>query len=352
MFASQHLDLPMKPAPGKSSSATLDRRDLVKASAATAVGALAASLGAPPAAAQEPKIEAQEHWAMKGAVKLYLYRKRQVGGPTARPVLFLVHGSTFSSRGSYDLIVPGRTGYSAMDHFASLGYDVWTMDHEGYGFSGRTGGNSGIQTGVDDLKAALPVVEKVTGRPSVLMFGESSGAIRAGAFAVAEPTRVERLVLHAFTYTGENAPEIERRRKQADFYRANPRRPFGMAQVQNIFDRDVAGKADPVLVKALADYELQFGDSVPSGTYLDMAVNMPMVDPARLTCPACLVRPEHDGNASDEELFRFFRTLAAKDKSFVFVQGMTHGGGMIGGHRQRLWHIIHGFLSCPPAPSA
>jgi alpha-beta hydrolase superfamily lysophospholipase len=290
---------------------------------------------------------------MKGPVKLYLYRKRQTGGgQTAKPVLFLVHGSTFSSRGSYDLVVPGRTGYSAMDHFATLGYDVWTMDHEGYGFSSRTAGNSGIQTGVEDLKAALPVVEKVTGKASVLMFGESSGAIRAGAFAVAEPKRVERLILHAFTYTGENAPEIERRRKQADFYRANPRRPFGMAQVQNIFDRDVAGKADPILVKALADYELKFGDSVPSGTYLDMAVNMPMVDPTRLACPTCLVRPEHDGNASDEELFRFFRTLAAKDKSFVFVQGMTHGGGMIGSHRQRLWHIIHAFLTCPPAPSA
>ena len=343
----------MKELPSDASESALHRRDLVKASAATAAGVLAAGFGVPSAAAQEAKIEAQEHWAMKGPVKLYLYRKRQTGGgQTAKPVLFLVHGSTFSSRGSYDLVVPGRSGYSAMDHFAALGYDVWTMDHEGYGFSSRTAGNSGIQTGVEDLKAALPIVEKVTGKASVLMFGESSGAIRAGAFAVAEPKRVERLILHAFTYTGENAPEIERRRKQADFYRANPRRPFGMAQVQNIFDRDVAGKADPALVKALADYELKFGDSVPSGTYLDMAVNMPMVDPTRLACPTCLVRPEHDGNASDEELFHFFRTLASRDKSFVFVQGMTHGGGMIGSHRQRLWHIIHAFLTCPPAPSA
>jgi alpha-beta hydrolase superfamily lysophospholipase len=343
----------MKPPSVNGTENSLNRRDLVKASAATAAGVLTGAFAAPPAVAQEPKIEAQEHWAMKGPVKLYLYRKRQTGGgQAAKPVLFLVHGSTFSSRGSYDLVVPGRTGYSAMDHFAGLGYDVWTMDHEGYGFSARTAGNSGIQTGVDDLKAALPLVEQVTGKASVLMFGESSGAIRAGAFAVAAPKRVDRLILHAFTYTGENAPEIERRRKQADFYRANPRRPFGMAQIQNIFDRDVAGKADPSLVKALADYELKFGDSVPSGTYLDMAVNMPMVDPARLACPTCLVRPEHDGNASDEELFRFFRTLASRDKSFVFVQGMTHGGAMIGSHRQRLWHIIHAFLSCPPASSA
>src|SRR5262249_61613398 len=111
----------------------------------------------------------------------------------SKALLFLVHGSSFSSRGSYDLVVPGRTGYSAMDHFASLGYDVWTMDHEGYGFSSRTSGNSGIQTGVDDLKAALPIVEHLTGKSSVLMFGEASGAIRAGAFAMAEPAPVERV---------------------------------------------------------------------------------------------------------------------------------------------------------------
>jgi alpha-beta hydrolase superfamily lysophospholipase len=333
----------------KSDWNSLRRRDLVKA---TAITALAGSLPALPTAAQGSGIEAQEHWVSKGSVKLYLYRKRQTaGGSTTKPVLFLVHGSTFSSRGSFDLVVPGLTGYSAMDHFAELGYDVWTMDHEGYGFSARTSDHSGIQTGVEDLKAALPLVEQITGKASVSMVGVSSGAIRAGAFTMAEPKRVERLILHAFTYTGESAPEIERRRKQVDSYKANPRRPFGRAQVQNIFDRDVGGKADPALVKAVADFELQFGDSVPSGTYLDMAINMPMVDPAQLTCPVCLVRPEHDGNASEEELFRFFRTLASKDKQFVLLQGMTHGGGMVGSHRRRLWHVIHAFLACPAASS-
>lgn len=343
----------MKPQASKSPERGLGRRDLFRISSVVAAGAFTQSFAVSPAVAQEPRIDSEEHWVMKGTAKLYLFRKRQPArNPAGQPVLFLVHGSTFSSRGSFDLVVPGRTGYSAMDHFAGLGYDVWTMDHEGYGLSSRTAGHSGIQTGVDDLKAALPVVEQVTGKSSVFMYGGSSGAIRAGAYAMIEPKRVERLVLSAFTYTGVNAPEIERRRKQVDFYKANPRRPLGVSQVQSVFDRDVAGKADPALVKALADYELKFGDSVPSGTYLDMAINLPMVDPARLQCPVCLVRPEHDGNASEEELFQFFRALASKDKYFVLVQGMTHGGGMIGSHRHRLWHIIHSFLTCPPAPSA
>ena len=337
-----------KPAPLVSS---LGRREFVQAATAAAVAA-AASGATSSASAQGGKIEAQEHWTKKGNVDLYLYRKRRVGdGNSAKPVLFLVHGSTFSCRGSYDLQVPGRQNYSMMDHFAGLGFDVWSMDHEGYGHSSRTDSHAGIMVGVEDLKAAMPVVERVTGRSSVLMHGQSSGAIRAGAFAAAEPARVERLILGALTYTGENAPEIERRRKVADRYRANPRRPINLASIQRIFDRDKPGSSDPEVPKALAEYELKFGNEVPSGTYLDMAVNMPMVDPLKLECPVCLIRAEHDGNASEEELLRFYSLLPNKDKQFVMIAGMTHAGAL-GVNRHRLWHVMHAFLTYPPMRSA
>jgi pimeloyl-ACP methyl ester carboxylesterase len=337
-----------KPAPLMS---PLDRREFVQATTAAAV-AVVASGATSPASAQGGKIEAQEHWAKKGNVDLYLYRKRQVGdGSTAKPVLFLVHGSTFSCRGSYDLQVPGRQNYSMMDHFAGLGFDVWSMDHEGYGHSSRTGSHAGIMVGVEDLKAAMPVVERVTGRSTVLMHGQSSGAIRAGAFAVAEPARVERLILDALTYTGENAPEIDRRRKNADQLRANPRRTISLATIQRIFDRDKPGSSEPEVPKALAEYELKFGNEVPSGTYLDMAVNMPMVDPLKLECPVCLIRAEHDGNASEEELLRFYALLPNKDKQFVMIAGMAHAGAL-GVNRHRLWHVMHAFLTYPPLRSA
>lgn len=323
----------------------LSRRTAIAAAGGAAFAATAPSAAS---AAAPARVAAEERYVMKGDVKLYVYRKNLAArAAKPRPVLFFVHGSTFASRSSYDLQLPGDGSHSVMDYFARLGYDVWTMDHEGYGFSARTQSNSGIQSGVDDLKAALPLLEKVTGQASVLMFGESSGAIRAGAFANAEPQRVSKLVLHAFTYTGKDAPEIERRRKNADSLRASPRRPFGKAQIDNVFNRDVPGAGDAAIMKALADYELKFGDSVPSGTYLDMAVNMPMVDPAKLACPVCLIRPEHDGNESEAELFRFFRELASTDKQFVKVHGLPHGGGMIGPQRQRLWHLIQGFMSFP-----
>ena len=73
-----------------------------------------------------------------GDVRLYLYRKR-LGAPqpgeAPRPVLFMVHGSSNSGRPSFDLEVPGKGEYSLMNVFARWGYDVWTMDHEGYGRS-------------------------------------------------------------------------------------------------------------------------------------------------------------------------------------------------------------------------
>ena len=96
----------------------------------------------------KPEIQANEYSANKGDVKLYLYRKRAVPQPgAAQPVLFLVHGSSNSSRSSYDLSVPGKGEYSLMNVMAGYGFDVWTMDHDGYGRSGSSGNNSDIASG-------------------------------------------------------------------------------------------------------------------------------------------------------------------------------------------------------------
>ena len=65
------------------------------------VSNLAQAEGAAPAAAGEAGIWSQEYWASKNGVKLNLWRKR-VGAPKAGekplPILFLVHGSSNSTR--------------------------------------------------------------------------------------------------------------------------------------------------------------------------------------------------------------------------------------------------------------
>lgn len=64
-----------------------------------------------------------EYWAKKGDVDLFMFRKRLPTSNNA-PVLFLVHGSSFSGQTGFDLQVPGRDDYSLMDRFAEAGFDV------------------------------------------------------------------------------------------------------------------------------------------------------------------------------------------------------------------------------------
>src|SRR5262249_18539467 len=159
--------------------------------------------GASPAEGSE--IWSGEYWAKKGDVPLWMFRKRlgaPKAGEPAKPVVFFVHGSSVTSR-AFDLHVPGKGEYSVMNEFARYGIDCWTMDHENYGKSGHTSGNSDIASGVEDLKAAADVLVRETGQNKYHFVGESSGALRAGAYAMAAPDRVNRLVFAAFTYKGE-----------------------------------------------------------------------------------------------------------------------------------------------------
>ena len=266
-----------------------------------------------------------------------------------QPVLFMVHGSSNSSRSSYDLSVPGKGEYSMMNVFAGYGFDVWTMYHDGYGRSGSSGNNSDIASGVEDLKAALPVVAQATGQQKVHMYGTSSGAIRAGAYAQAEPQRVDRLILAAFTYKGTGSPEMARRAAVAEKYRNNPRRLRDAKMIRSIFTRDgLASSYDPAVAEAIAAEELKFGDQVPTGTYLDMAVNLPKVDPKQVHSPVLMVRGAFDGNSTNEDLLDFYTQLPNGDRQFVILPYTAHALGY-GNNRHLLWYAVRNFLAAPAA---
>lgn len=289
-----------------------------------------------------------EYWAKKGDVSLYMYRKREgaPGSGEPRPVLFLVHGSSFSGPSSFDLTVPGRADYSLMDRFARLGFDVWTLDHEGYGRSSRTTDNSDIASGVNDLRVGMNVVREETGTGRYAFYGQSSGALRAGAFANAHPEFVDRLILDAFVWTGKDAPTLIKRAENLDHFRTHNTRPVDRAFFHSIFTRDMPGTSEAIVADAIANRELEFGDSVPTGTYLDMCANLPLVDPARITCPVMIIRGEHDGIATEEDLLAFFQALATKDKHFVMISGQAHSAPL-GINRARFVHVVHGFLTMP-----
>jgi alpha-beta hydrolase superfamily lysophospholipase len=330
----------------------MTRRASLTVAAATMAGAVA-----PGASAAAETIWSGEYWATKRRdgvdIRLAMYRKR-IGAPqqgeTPRPVLFLVHGSSMSARSSFDLAVPGGGEYSSMNVFAGYGFDVWTMDHEGYGKSSRTDGNSDIASGVEDLKAAVAVVAQETGQTCCHFLGESSGALRAAAFAVAEPERAGRLVLAAHTYTGKNSPTLGKRAEQVEYYRTHNTRPRDRAMIESIFTRDQAGTTDAAVPKALADAELVYGDTVPTGTYLDMTAHLPVVDPTQIASPVLVVRGEFDGIATMDDLWDFYRQLPSGDKQFSVIAGAAHALATCR-NRAAFWHVAQAFVTMPALPA-
>jgi pimeloyl-ACP methyl ester carboxylesterase len=300
---------------------------------------------AAPATAAASSTRGQEHWAQKGDVRLFLWEKRAVDPPVGT-VLF-VHGSSMASQPTFDLQVPGRPDSSVMDWFAARGYDSWAVDMEGYGRSDKKRDiNCDIANGADDLAAATDYIMKARKNGPFLVYGISSGALRAAAFAERHPDRVKRLALDAFVWTGEGSPTLAERTKKLPEFRAKNRRPIDRAFVHSIFNRDHPGSADEKVIDAFADQILALDDSVPTGTYVDMCSRLPLVDPEKITAPTIIMRGQWDGIAGFDDLLEFFRRLPNPDKQFAVMPGISHASFQQKNYLL-VYHILFGFFSQP-----
>ena len=290
-------------------------------------------------------MQGTEHWTHKNEVRLFLWRKPPAAKP-AGTVLF-VHGSSMASQPTFDLQVPGRPHSSAMEWFAARGFDTWCMDNEGYGRSDKSRPiNCDIANGADDLAAGSEYVLRASSASKLLVYGISSGALKAALFAERFPERVARLALDAFVWTGAGSPTLaERRKKLPEFLQKN-RRPIDRAFVRSIFARDHPGTADEVTVEAFADAILALDDSVPTGTYVDMCSKLPLVDPAKLPMPALILRGEYDGIAGFDDLMAFFKRLPNPDKQFAVMPGIAHASFQQKNYLL-VYHILLGFFTQP-----
>ena len=297
------------------------------------------------------QIAGTEHWTTKqGGVKLFLWNKHagDPSGPAGR-ILF-VHGSSMASQPTFDLQVRGRPDSSVMDFFAARGYDTWCVDMEGYGRSTKDRENNApISMGADDCLAAAVYIGKVRGgaRP-LLVYGISSGALRAALFAQRHPEMVARLALDAMVWTGEGSPTLAERTKRLAEFRTKNRRPIDRAFVRSIFERDHPGTAEDAVIEAFADAILALDQSVPTGTYVDMCANLPVCDPAKITVPTLIMRGEYDGIASFGDLLRFFEKLPNPDKQFAVMPGIAHASFQQKNYAI-CYHILLSFFS-QPAP--
>jgi pimeloyl-ACP methyl ester carboxylesterase len=234
-----------------------------------------------------------------------------------------------------------------MDWFASRGFDTWCMDHEGYGRSDKSRAiNCDIPNGADDLAAGSEYILNTTHAGKLLVYGISSGALRAALFAQRHPERVARLALDAFVWTGEGSPTLVERRKKLPEFSARNRRPIDKAFVHSIFTRDHPGTADEATIEAFAEAITALDDSVPTGTYVDMCAKLPVVDPAKIAVPTIVMRGQWDGIASFDDLVEFFKRLPNPDKQFSVMAGISHASFQQKNYLM-VYHILHSFFTQP-----
>jgi pimeloyl-ACP methyl ester carboxylesterase len=299
------------------------------------------------ATAARAAVSGKEHWTKKGEVRLFLWQKPQASSGPKRGTVLFVHGSSMASQPTFDLQVPGRPDSSVMDWFATRGFDTWCMDHEGYGRSDKSRPiNCDIPNGADDLAAGTDYILKTTGAKKLLVYGISSGALRAALFAQRHPERVARLALDAFVWTGEGSPTLAERRKRLPEFSAKNRRPIDRAFVHSIFERDHPGTADKATIEAFAEQIVALDDSVPTGTYVDMCSKLPIVDPAKITVPTIIMRGQWDGIAGVDDLVEFFKRLPNPDKQFTVMAGISHASFQQKNYLM-VYHILHSFFTQP-----
>src|SRR6516164_1183361 len=295
-------------------------------------------------------VKSEEHWTTKdGGVKLFLFEKYARDPAKTIGTILFVHGSSMASQPTFDLQVPGRADSSAMDHFARRGYDCWCFDMEGYGRSTKDRDNNApISQGADDCYAAALYIQKLRSKRPFLVYGISSGALRAAMFAERHPALVARLALDARVWTGEGSPTLEQRRKKLPEFQAKNRRPIDKAFIYSVFDRDHPDTAERRVIDAFADAVTTLDDSVPTGTYVDMCSRLPVVDPEKITVPTLIMRGQWDGIASFEDLVAFFAKLPNPDKHFGVMPGISHASFQQKNYAL-VYHILWSFFT-QPAP--
>ena len=293
-------------------------------------------------------IKGSEHWTGKdGGVKLFLYEKCAGEPVKSIGTILFVHGSSMASQPTFDLQVPGRPDSSVMDHFARRGYDCWCVDMEGYGRSAKTRDNNApISQGADDCCAAALYIRKLRGKRPLLVYGISSGALRAAMFAERHPEMVARLALDAMVWTGEGSPTLAARRKKLPEFQAKNRRPIDKVFIHSIFDRDHPGSAEEKVIDVFADAVCALDDSVPTGTYVDMCSKLPVVNPEKITVPTLIMRGQWDGIASMDDLLKFFAKLPNPDKQFAVMAGISHASFQQKNY-MLVYHILASFFAQP-----
>ena len=120
------------------------------------------------------------------------------------------------------------------------------------------------------------------------------------------------------------------------------------AFIHSVFDRDHPDTAERHVIEAFAEAVCALDDSVPTGTYVDMCSRLPVVNPEKIMVPTLIMRGQHDGIASMDDLLKFFEKLPNPDKQFTVMSGISHASFQQKNYMM-VYHILASFFE-QPAP--
>jgi len=147
-------------------------------------------------------------------------------------------------------------------------------------------------------------------------------------------------------WTGEGSPTLAERRKKLPEFLSKNCRPINKAFIHSVFDRDHPDTADRNVIEAFADAVVALDDSVPTGTYVDMCSKLPVVNPEKINMPTLVMRGQHDGIASMDDLLKFFAKLPNPDKQFTVMPGISHASFQQKNYMV-VYHILASFFEQP-----
>jgi len=337
------------------------------------LGMMAVALLALPVAAQtKAPIESHDHYtnivstapSQAGqTVRLYL-RERVRGTPDPNKIVLFVHGAGTPAEVSFD--VP-YADYSWMAYLADAGYDVFTVDMEGYGRSARpaamgekcnlndaqrtlykvpadckptmTSGVTTLASDWNDVGAAVDYVLGLRHASKLNLFGWSQGGPRSAGWAAQHPDKVSKLVLLAPAYNNGAGRGAGRAAAPAAAAPATP--PRGSAfNVQThedlvaLWNRQAPcpGQYTPETLASVWR-EMLASDSVGS-TWDPPARRAPVTAPSpgaswtpamakATTIPTLMVSGEHDGQVNPQNVRNLYADIGG-DKVFVDLACSSH----------------------------
>ena len=258
-------------------------------------------------------------------------------------VLVLVHGATLPGVVAFDV---DYKNVSLMRHFAQAGWDTFALELEGYGSSTRPMSMDApaafsddpapvrADVAVADVARVVDFVRELRGVDKVHMLGWSLGAtVEVPRYAIQQPDKLTTIVLMCGNYKGWNTSE-EEMKKRVDNYNKQKIRLGYPASIQGW--GSLGTKEEFVIPGAFEAYskahlasdpksgELGGAIRAPLGRFVDMTLEEPHFDAAKITTPTLVIRGEFDSFATKKDNMALLEALGSEVKELVEIPASGH----------------------------